>query len=373
MKKFFKLVALMLSLALVLGAVACGDPEGKVLVSRVALDRTNIEMVVGEQQTLKATITPNDATNKKVTWSSSDPMVALVDSNGKVTAVNKGVSIITVKTEDGNRIAQCSVLVTNPDTVAAVTGVKLNKTSLTIDVAEQVTLKATVQPTDAANKNVVWASNNPTVANVSADGKVTGLSNGTATVYVTTVDGNFIALCTVKVGTGAEGNQPAPTIYTVTFDSNGGSAVDAQPVIEGSVATMPTAPTKAADAEYTYTFAGWQLNGVDYNFNTPVTGDITLTAKWTATPITPSQPGEGGEGGGDETPTTYTVSFNSNGGTSVSAQTVTAGSMATMPNAPTKATDANFTYTFAGWQLNGVDYNFNTPVTGDITLTAKWT
>ena len=363
MKKFFKLVALMLSLALVLGAVACGDPEGKVLVSTVALDRTNIELEVGDQQTLKATITPNNATNKKVAWSSSDPMVALVDANGKVTAVNKGVSIITVKTEDGNRIAQCSVLVTNPDSVASVTGVKLNKSSLSIDVAESVTLKATVQPADAANKNVIWASTNPSVVNVSASGVVTGLQNGTATVYVTTVDGNHLALCTVKVGTGSGGNQPAPTIYTVTFNSNGGTAVNAQSVVDGSTATMPTAPTKAADANYTYTFAGWFLNNVAYNFSTPVTGNITLTAKWTATPIDPVTP---------PAITTYTVTFNPNGGTAVASQTINKNATATRPADPTRAADANYTYTFAGWFLNNVAYDFSTPVTGNITLVAKW-
>ncbi|MBE7089451.1 MAG: hypothetical protein E7362_01445 [Clostridiales bacterium] len=148
----------------------------------------------------------------------------------------------------------------------------------------------------------------------------------------------------------------AVTNYTVTFDSNGGTAVASQTVQKGGVATTPTAPTRSADANYTYTFAGWQLNGVDYNFSTPVNGNITLVAKWTSTPIVVN----------------YTVTFDSNGGTAVSSQTVQKGGVATTPTAPTKAADANYTYAFNGWQLNGVDYDFSTPVNGNITLTAKW-
>ena len=74
------------------------------------------------------------------------------------------------------------------------------------------------------------------------------------------------------------------TNYTVTFDSNGGTAVASQTVVSGGKATVPTAPTKAADANYTYAFNGWTLNDADYDFATPVTGNITLKAKWLAIP-----------------------------------------------------------------------------------------
>ncbi|MBE7089422.1 MAG: hypothetical protein E7362_01300 [Clostridiales bacterium] len=160
------------------------------------------------------------------------------------------------------------------------------------------------------------------------------------------------------------GDPVDPTTYTVTFNSNGGTAVAMQTINANATATRPADPTKAADANYTYTFAGWYLNNVEYNFATPVTGNIILVAKWTQTPV----------GGGDPViPTTYTVTFNSNGGTAVSSQTIDENATATRPADPTKDADANYTYTFAGWYLDNVEYNFATPVTGNITLVAKWT
>ncbi len=89
---------------------------------------------------------------------------------------------------------------------------------------------------------------------------------------------------------------PAPTTHTVTFNSNGGTPIDPQTVESGSTATAPTTPTQDG-----YTFSGWYLDGSPYDFNTPVTADITLTAQWTATgsttppdPTDPDNPGGGG-------------------------------------------------------------------------------
>jgi|GEM_PF-4291817 len=136
-----------------------------------------------------------------------------------------------------------------------------------------------------------------------------------------------------------------PVSYTVTFDSNGGSAVSSQTVVSGQTATEPTAPTKSD-----YTFAGWTLNNAAFSFSTPISGDITLVASWTAV-----------------TPVSYTVTFDSNGGSSVAAQTVVSGQTATEPTAPTK-TD----YTFAGWTFNNAVFSFSTPITSSITLLAEW-
>ena len=149
--------------------------------------------------------------------------------------------------------------------------------------------------------------------------------------------------------------------YTVTFNTNGGSAVTSQTVAYGATATQPTAPTKAATAEYTYTFAGWYTDQAltqAYDFSTTISGALTLYAKWT------------------ETTNQYEVTFNSNGGTAVTAVSVAYGSKVTEPTAPTKAADSSYTYEFAGWYTDqGLTqaYNFNTEVTGAFTLYAKWT
>jgi len=136
--------------------------------------------------------------------------------------------------------------------------------------------------------------------------------------------------------------------YTVTFNSNEGSSVQAQSVNSGGTATRPENPTRSG-----YTFDNWYSNSdltTVYNFSTAVTGNITLYAKWTLNP--------------------YIVTFNSNEGSSVQAQSVNSGGTATRPATPTRSG-----YTFDNWysdsDLTSV-YNFSTAVTGHITLYAKW-
>jgi uncharacterized repeat protein (TIGR02543 family) len=139
--------------------------------------------------------------------------------------------------------------------------------------------------------------------------------------------------------------------YTVTFNSQGGTAVSSQTVDHGGKATEPTAPTKTG-----YTFGGWYkelecTNAWDFNTDT-VIADVTLYAQWTIN--------------------TYTVDFNSQGGSPVSSQTVDHGGKATEPTAPTKTG-----YLFDGWYeesgcINAWDFDTDT-VTSDVTLYAKWT
>ncbi len=144
--------------------------------------------------------------------------------------------------------------------------------------------------------------------------------------------------------------------FTVTFDSQGGSEVAAQTVKEGEKATKPTNPTKNA-----LFFGGWykEITCVNvWNFETDVvTTDLTLYAKWTTTPPAVTQ---------------FTVTFQTNGGNSISPQSVDSGSVAVRPNpSPTKS-NAAFDNWYKDSTLNTV-YNFNTPVTVNLTLYAKWT
>ena len=175
--------------------VTVSDKE--INVTGVTLNKASVELNVGASETLTATIAPADATNKNVTWASSDAAVATVDANGKVTGVKAGTATITVTTEDGGKTATCQVTV-KANTVA-VTGVTLNKSTLTLKVGASETLTATIAPADASNKNVTWASSDAAVATVDASGKVTGVAKGTATITVTTEDGGKTATCTVTV------------------------------------------------------------------------------------------------------------------------------------------------------------------------------
>ena len=163
-------------------------------VTGVTLSQTELSLVKGATATLTATVVPSDATNKQVTWSSTNTAVATV-KNGIVTAVSGGNATITVTTEDGNHTATCEVVVTAPVPAASVT---LSQTELILRKGATAKLAATVLPTDATNKKVRWSSNNTAVAIVES-GTVAALSAGNATITVTTEDGNHTATCSVAV------------------------------------------------------------------------------------------------------------------------------------------------------------------------------
>ena len=166
-----------------------------VSVTDISLDKSSLDLKVGDSATLTATVSPANATNKNITWKSDNTSVATVN-NGKVTALKAGTATITVTTEEGNKTASCTVTVS--PSVITVTGVSLNKSTLDLKVGESASLTVTVLPANATNKSVTWKSDNTSVATVS-NGKVTALKAGTATITVTTLDGNKTASCKVTV------------------------------------------------------------------------------------------------------------------------------------------------------------------------------
>ncbi|MFJ7747150.1 Ig-like domain-containing protein [Peribacillus sp. NPDC097295] len=147
---------------------------------------------------LTETIKPSNATNKQVTWSSSNTKVATVTGSGVVHSVSVGSTTITVTTKDGNFKARSTVIVSNPN--IEVKGVSLNPNSLKLNIDDKDTpLNATIKPANATNKNVTWISSNSSVATVSSSGLVHPVKPGTATITVTTQDGNYKDKATVTV------------------------------------------------------------------------------------------------------------------------------------------------------------------------------
>jgi hypothetical protein len=140
---------------------------------------------------------PDNADNKKVTWSSDKTEIATVDGAGKVTAVKAGEAVITVTTEDGGRTATCKVTVKAK--VVPVTGVDVKPWSVTIGANGTTKLTCTVAPSNATNRNVRWESDNPSVATVDSDGNERAVSAGVAKVSAVTEDGGFRSGCTVTV------------------------------------------------------------------------------------------------------------------------------------------------------------------------------
>lgn len=166
------------------------------LVASISLNLTNAEVKEGETFQLTATVLPDYAGNKVVSWKSSNTAVATVDINGKVTAIKAGNAEITATSTDGSNIsAKCSVKV-NPILAQSIT---LDKTSIEDIHGKQFQLSATVLPANTSNKGITWSTSNASVATVD-NGLVTLVAAGNAVITVKTVDGsNLTATCQVKV------------------------------------------------------------------------------------------------------------------------------------------------------------------------------
>ena len=164
-------------------------------VKSVELNRRSVTLDGGERYQLKATVNPTNASEQGVTWSSSNTKVAKVSSTGRVTAVKKGTAVITCTTKSGKKTATCKIRVIS----TPVTGVTLNKKSLTLKLGETSRLTATLEPLDATYTGVTWKTSNKAVAKVSSAGKVTAVGTGTAYISCVTDDGDFVAKCKVTV------------------------------------------------------------------------------------------------------------------------------------------------------------------------------
>ena len=167
-----------------------------VSVEGVSLDKAEYTVnTIGNTISLKATVFPDDATDKSVSWASDKENVATVDAEGRVTARSNGTAKITVTTRDQGKTACCEV------TVAQwVTSISLDMTSITIYIGQEQKITATVNPSNAADKSLNWTSSDESVATVDAQGKVTAVSKGTATIEAQTKDGSGVsASCNITV------------------------------------------------------------------------------------------------------------------------------------------------------------------------------
>ncbi len=183
--------------------VTSEEPK-EIPVTSVEIAEENITIDKGNTANVVATIKPDNATNKNVTWSSLDEDIATV-SNGVIKGESAGTTTVTVTTEDGEMTDSVRVTVIENEGTKTVnvTGVKLDieleeGVQLQIDKGSTYTLNAIVEPSNATNKNISWESSDNTIATVK-NGVITGISEGTATITVTTEDGNKTASVVVKV------------------------------------------------------------------------------------------------------------------------------------------------------------------------------
>ena len=210
MKKIFSKTALFVAtLAIVAASVmitSCGDDDPTVKVTGIKLSQNKAILMEEQQLQLTATVLPENATDKKVTFASEDPSIATVSQTGLVTAVSQGVTQILATSHDGGYNAYCEVEV--KAWVVVPDGITLNPKMAEIEKGETLQLTTIVTPEEAPDKRVLFTSSNTDVATVSESGLVTGKSAGTAIITAKTYIGGLEATSKVTV----KANVPAESV-----------------------------------------------------------------------------------------------------------------------------------------------------------------
>jgi uncharacterized protein YjdB len=181
--------------------VTVNSVNSVVRVTGIALNKTNVTLKTGNVIILEPQISPSNATNKQVTWKSSNSDVAYVDNlQGIVVAKQPGAARITATTVDGGRIAYCYVTVANVvGSYIPVTSIELNTNVILMNKGENETLTATVLPSTATNKSVTWSTDDSSVVTVDSTGKISGLKEGIAVVTAKAADGSLKDRCFIIV------------------------------------------------------------------------------------------------------------------------------------------------------------------------------
>ena len=237
-------------------AITVGD---KIAVTGLSIDASGLNMLKGDNRTILATITPSNASEKTIEWTSSDTSIAIVSENGVVTAVGSGEAVITAVTRDGSYQKQCKVTVVQP-----VTGISLTLDNLKLAVGKSKTLKANIEPADATNKKLQWESSDESVAVVTSSGVVRAKGPGNATILVTTADGGYSASCNISVYTAVTGVKISADTVTI-------------PKGEKRILTATIEPANAQNQELTWASSNTDIVKID-----AVTGQVTGRAIGTA-------------------------------------------------------------------------------------------
>jgi uncharacterized protein YjdB len=202
-----------------------GTSGALIPVTGVTVDPVSASIFFNETRQLTANVLPANASNKNVTWSTSNPGVATVNATGVVTGIATGTASITAKTIDGNFTASSAITVSS----IPVTSITVSPVSATINgIGGTTALITTVLPANATNKTVNWSSSNPLVATVSQSGVVTGVSFGTAIITATTVSGGFTASSAITV---SPISVTGVTLTPISGNVNIGSTIQLVPTV----------------------------------------------------------------------------------------------------------------------------------------------
>ena len=260
-----------------------------ITVVEIKLSQSTLSMKKGETAALTVTITPENATDKSVDWTSSDTKIATVDSTGKVTAVSAGTASITCTAKDGSgKKATCKVTVTDPTppkpSVVKVAKITLNKTTASVGKGKTLQLSATVTPTNATNRAVTWKSSNTKIATVSSTGRVTAKVAGTVTITCTAKDGSGKkATCKVTVTEPKPPVKPTVKVTKVTLNKKAATLSPKETLTLRATVT----PTNATNKAVTWKSSNTKIATVSS------TGKVTAKSAGTVTITCTAKDGSG--------------------------------------------------------------------------------
>lgn len=198
----------------------------KILLTSIGISPTTLSMTEGETKKLNVSFNPENATDKSVSWKSSNTSIVTVDGEGNIKAISAGNANITVTSNDGSHTATSKITVNPLD--KSLKGISLNKNEVTLKVGDSETISVNYKPSYANNKKVEWSSSNKEIATVE-NGKIVALKPGKTDITVKSDEGNYVAICKVTV--------LSPPIESIKFEN------EQQTVYVGSVTTLNTIST----------------------------------------------------------------------------------------------------------------------------------
>lgn len=340
-----KIFALFAAIAVLMTAIPFSGVTSQAAAkkaSKITLNKSSATMLAGNTLKLRVKKASPSGVSKAVTWKTSNKKRATVTAGGVVKAKKAGtVRITAVSKTNPKAKASCKITIYNKTKKLQL----ISSKSYTMSVGVSMQLEARVTSPASRTQPVRWTSSNAEVASISKTGLVKAVSKGTA--KMTAKSGGK----SVSVNITVEDTVIHEAGYIVTFDTAGGSAVASQSVTGGRTAVKPADPVREG-----YTFGGWYMDSAltaAYDFALPVTGNLTLYAKWDTV-----------------SSVTCKVVFQTNGGNAITEQTVRTGEKVTKPEDPVKSG-----FEFAGWYTDSFlkkTYDFDVAVTQDITLYARW-
>ena len=215
-------------------------------VSGITIEKESLKMKVGETYHLTAKVSPEDATDKSVVWKSEDESIATVDQEGLVTAV-KGGSKTMITATSGDFSASCAVTI--EEEVIPVKGITLDKEIIEMAVGSSYRLNATITPSDATDKTIIWESSDETIAMVSSSGLVGALKEGDVTITAYSLDRKKSAICDVFIKDVKIALAKTTGIIGVNDKLNVAPYLKSNVSIKPSDVTLSSSDSKVADVD----------------------------------------------------------------------------------------------------------------------------